>query len=186
MGAAPNSAPPAPEAPTGPDPTEDAHLQALATLQTAEAAREAEHAAAMVTLATTRAELEAATARLATVARNLEAERTALLGEMRAGVAALVLEGARRIAGDALQADPRLVDALVDAGVRALGHDGLVIRVTPADAERVQARLPGMHVVADETIDGGCAVEGPAGRIDATAATAVAAVRTVLSQWAVR
>jgi flagellar biosynthesis/type III secretory pathway protein FliH len=158
----------------------------LAALRARDAERSREHDEAMAAVRAEQAAVDGAVGRLDAAAKRVEAERATLLGEVRAGLGALVLTAAQRIAGDALAADPALLDALVDEGVRALGREGLVVRVAPDDLERVEARVAGtgVRVVGDSSIEAGCACEGPAGRIDATIATAVAAVRSVLTQWA--
>ena len=76
-----------------------------------------------------------ATERVLQVARAVDGARSQLVEELREAVGGVILEAARRMAGQALHADPRLVDAIVDEASRALGREGLVVRVAPQDAE---------------------------------------------------
>jgi flagellar biosynthesis/type III secretory pathway protein FliH len=151
-----------------------------------EARRRQEHAAAVERLR--QAEIAATTAeeRLGDLILDLERSRAELLGEVRRGLGALVVAASTRIAGEALRVDPHLLDALVDEGMGVFGGEGLVIRLNPADHERVLRRLAGrssVKVVADPQIDGGCVCEGPAGRIDATRRAAEAAIEAAVRQW---
>ncbi len=165
-----------------------ARQEMLAAARAAEAKRSAEHAAAMASLKGQIAALEATEGRMAAVVQKVEEERSQLLRDARAGLAELILVAAKRIAGDALHTEPALLDALVDEGVSALGEQGLTLRVSLVDYDRVQERLgfQSILVLPDPSIDGGCSCEGPAGRIDATTATAAAAVAAVLVRWAER
>lgn len=177
-----------PEEPGLEEEEEEAQLEYVTAARAAEARRAREHGAALAAVAERERSLAETEQRLSDIALKLEEDRTALFREARAGLADLILAAARRIAGDALRADPALLDALVDEGVRALGDEGLVLRVSEADFDRVQERLGfrSVLVVADPELDGGCTCEGPAGRIDASKATAEAAIATVLAQWAER
>ena len=170
-------------------PREDGVQIALsAAAREAEERRAKEHDAALSALAEQQDLLEETEQRMAAIATRLEEERTGLFREAREGLASLILVAARRMAGDALRDDPALLEALIDEGLRALGEDGLTLRVSLADYDRVQERMGfgAVLVVPDLEIDGGCACEGPAGRIDATMATAEAAVAAVLARWAER
>jgi flagellar biosynthesis/type III secretory pathway protein FliH len=181
------AAPPEPE--PEPDPVLVARIQELeAALEEAAGAldaREAEHAAALDALAAQRRELAQAVERVAQVARSVDAARTALVEELREGIGAVILEAARRMAGEALHADPRLVEAMVEEASRALGRDGLRVRVAPADAAHLRATLEGQGIVVveDPRVDAGAICEGPSGRIDASLASATSAIASVLSQW---
>lgn len=162
-----------------------------------EAEREAEHAAAMTALAAAeearRGAVEAsaragarhdeAAARLDRAAEALLGARAAAVAEVRAHAAAVILEGARRIAGDALHADPALLDALVAAAVDALGRAGTTVRVAPEDAAALRGRWEGLEVVEDAGVVAGCVCVGPAGQVDASLGVAVAALRGVLDAW---
>lgn len=148
-------------------------------------ARERAHAEAMASLAAAEAEARAAAAALKEAARVLTGMRGALLEEARAGTAAVVRAAACRIAGDALHTDAGLLQALVDEAIRALGKDGLVVHVSPSDADMLRDVLgdSAVEVVEDFGVEAGCVFEGPAGRIDASIESAVAAVNAVLDQW---
>ncbi len=155
-----------------------------------EEARVAEHAAALVALdaqrAAMRAEterLEAATATLEAAGRALEAAHVSLVAEVRTGAAAVILAAARRIAGDALHADPALLAALVDEAAGCLGRESLVVHVSPLDADTLRERLPGIEVVEDFGIEAGCVCVGPAGRLDASLESATVAVSAVIERW---
>ncbi len=170
-------------------PKEDAVQVALiAAAREAEERRSREHAAALAALEEQQASLEETELRMAAIATRVEEERSGLFREAREGLASLILVAARRMAGDALRDDPALLEALIDEGLRALGEDGLTLRVSLADYDRVQERMGfgAILVIPDLEIEGGCACEGPAGRIDATMATAEAAVAAVLARWAER
>jgi flagellar biosynthesis/type III secretory pathway protein FliH len=120
---------------------------------------------------------------LAALVGALEDARADAIAEVRAHAAAIILEAASHIAGDALHADPALLDALVNEGADALGREGLVVRVAPVDADALRARLPSLALVEDFSIAAGCVCVGPAGRIDASLGSAVSAVRAVLDRW---
>lgn len=149
------------------------------------AVREREHEAAMNALADAEGEARAAARTLRETAASLDAMRKVLLAEVRASTAAVILEAARRIAGDELHADPRLLQAIVEEAVRTLGRGGLVVRVCPQDGETLRQALQGggIEVVEDFSIEGGCICEGPGGSIDASVTRAVAGVAAVLDQW---
>ncbi|MES2640665.1 MAG: FliH/SctL family protein [Myxococcota bacterium] len=129
--------------------------------------------------------MEAAAETLEAGARALQAAHVTLVGELRAEAGGVILEAARRIAGDALHADPRLLNALVDEAVNALGRDGLQVHVSPLDADTLRARMPSLDVVEDFAIEAGCLCVGPAGRIDASLESAMVAVGTAIERWAV-
>jgi flagellar biosynthesis/type III secretory pathway protein FliH len=174
----------APEPPE-PDGLESLRTEVEAAARKAEAQRLTEHKAAMAAVTQRQKSLEEAEARVVEIARQLQEERNNLVKEARGALGGLIFEAARRIAGEALRVDPGMLDALVDEGVRALGDEGLVIRVSAADAARLRSRLEprGIKVIADPKVTGGCLCEGPAGRIDASLGAAEAAVGAVLDQW---
>jgi len=157
-----------------------ARLQAESARLKEEAARLKEESARAAAEAN---RLAAEADRLEAVVDGLEGARGAAVAEVRAHAAALILEAASRIAGDALHADPALLDALVEEAADALGREGLVVRVSPIDAEGLRARRPALSVVEDFAIEAGCVCVGPAGRIDASLGSAVSAVRAVLERW---
>ncbi len=147
--------------------------------------REREHRAAMNALAEAQAEARAATLLLRQSAQALTDLRKVLLAEVRTATAAVIFEAAKRIAGEALHTDPRLLEAIVEDAVRTLGKDGLVVRINPIDGHILRDVLQpaGVEVVEDFSIAGGCVCEGPSGTIDASVERAVAAVGAVLDQW---
>ena len=178
----PELEPAAPE----PDPELIAHIEALETrLEAAENARKSVAAATEARERAQGTQLKEALARLEAVTRDVEGARSRLVEEMRQGVGVVILEAARRIAGEQLRVDPRLLDAVVEEAGRALGKEGLVVRVAPADVELVQARMQaaGVTVVGDAAITGGAICEGPSGSIDASLDSATAAIASVLEQW---
>lgn len=168
-----------------------------AELDRLEAERAAAHAAAMEDLARATAAAEAAerehreatsredaaAERLDQAAALLLAARSSAVAEVRDHAAAVILDAARRIAGDALHADPLLLDALVGAAVDALGKAGLTVRAAPGDVDGLRERWEGLEVVPDATVEAGCVCTGPAGQVDASLGVAVAAVRGVLDTW---
>lgn len=156
------------------------HADALGRL---DAERVAMHATLAATLDAEMARLEAAGRTLEAAAAALEGAHATLVAEVRAGAAAVILEAARRIAGDALHADPALLAALVDEASASLGRDGLVVHVSPLDADAVRARLPRLEVYEDFGIEAGCVCVGPAGRIDASLETSLLAVTSVIERW---
>lgn len=193
--------PPAPEPEVFVEPERDLEAEYAAR----EEARAAEHGEAMelveqerelmkaevlrLAAATRRMEeatraMEAAALTLEAGARALEAAHGTLVGELRAEAGGVIVEAARRIAGDALHVDPKLLGALVDEAVAALGRDGLVVHVSPLDADTLRERMPGLDVVEDFGIEAGCVCVGPAGRIDASLESAMAAVGAVIERWA--
>lgn len=151
----------------------------------AAAERERAHRAALESLAHAEADARAAAALLRESARSLTEMRKVLVAEVRSATAAVILEASRRIAGDALHADPRLLEAIVEQAARSLGKGGLVVRVNPVDAAIVRDVFgpTGVEIVEDFNIEGGCICEGPSGLIDASVEGAVAAVAAVLDQW---
>lgn len=147
--------------------------------------RERAHCAAMSALAEAQAEARSAAVLLRQSAQALTDLRKVLLAEVRTATAAVIFEAAKRIAGEALHTDPRLLEAIVEDAVRTLGKGGLVVRINPIDGDilRDVLQLAGVEVVEDFSIAGGCVCEGPAGTIDASVERAVAAVGAVLDQW---
>lgn len=173
---------PEPEPEPEPDPELIARIEEL---EARDQEREEEHAAAMKSLEAERKSLAQATERVLQVARAVDGARSQLVEELREAVGGVILEAARRMAGQALHADPRLVDAIVEEASRALGREGLVVRVAPQDAELLRGRFQGsgITVVEDPAVDAGAICEGPTGRIDASLASASSAIASVLAQW---
>lgn len=148
--------------------------------------RAKEHATALAELKRQQQQHQQASALLKKAAEELERAHVRALDELRHGAADLILEAARRIAGEALRVQPALLDALVDEAVDALGTQGLLLKVAPEDVERVESVLKGhgrLTVEADPNIEGGCVASSPAGRIDATLGTAFAAIETIVHCW---
>jgi flagellar biosynthesis/type III secretory pathway protein FliH len=166
----------------GPDPE---LLARLDELEERDAARTAAHDEAMAHIAEREREMSAASARLVAAAKGLDSARHTVITEIREGVGPVILEAARRIAGDQLHVDPRLLDAVVEEAVRALGRDGLLVRVSSQDAALIRSRLAplGIEVVEDPGISAGAICEGPTGRIDASLEAASEAIQSVLDQW---
>jgi flagellar biosynthesis/type III secretory pathway protein FliH len=160
-------------------------LARIDELEARDAARREQHEEAMQSLVAREKEMAEAPARLPAAAQGLDAARQAVITEIREGVGPVILEAARRIAGDQLHVDTRLLDAVVEEAVRALGRDGLLVRVAPVDLKLVRSRLQplGIEVVEDPRISGGVICEGPTGRIDASLEAASEAIRAVLEQW---
>ena len=174
--------PPPPPAPSA----ESKVLVALkAEWEAKEAARSKEHAAAMARLAQVEAEAQARLVRLTELCASVEQSRQQLLKQLRTGTGTLILDVSRRIAGDALRAQPELLDRLVADAADALGKPGLTLYVAKADAEHLRKALKetGIRVDIDTTMSGGLRAESPSGRLDASLETALAALSTVIEQW---
>ncbi len=99
------------------------------------------------------------------------AERDRLLAGAGREVVALALEVARKVLGEEVRASPERVAGLAARALRcARDARSVVVRVSAADAARVREALAeGVEVVADPDVpDGGCALDTPAGRIEAS------------------
>ena len=172
-----------------PPPAPSAESKALLALkvewEAKEAARSKEHAAAMARLAQVEAEAQARLVRLTELCASVEQSRQLLLKQLRTGTGTLILDVSRRIAGDALRAQPELLDRLVADAADALGKPGLTLYVAKADAEHLRKALKetGIRVDIDTTMSGGLRAESPSGRLDASLETALAALSTVIEQW---
>lgn len=155
------------------------------TLQARAAADAEALRAAGDALATERAEALAAAGALAAAATQLVEARTALTAEFRAGVGPVVLAMARRVAGEGLRVDDAALGRLVDEVVEALGSGPLVLRVAPADVERIRAATAGrgLQVEADATVDGGLVGVAPGGSFDASLGSGFEAMRAVVDAW---
>jgi len=95
-------------------------------------------------------------------------------------VARLALEIARSATGAAIDMDLNLVGPAIQKALEALTDEGLkpVVRIHPIDVEHFGSGLQALlerhqaTVVADPQVErGGCIVDTPTGRIDATVAT---------------
>jgi flagellar biosynthesis/type III secretory pathway protein FliH len=159
---------------------------AAAALEAATAAATAAREAAEIEaerLAEVRAAFEVEVERARAFAEALEAAQSKLVREIRGEVAQIVLAAARAIAGEALHADPLLLDAMVSTAVEAFGRDGLVVRVAPADAPGVRLRHPELEVREDATLEAGMVATGPAGSLDASFGRATTAIEDALARW---
>ena len=161
-------------------------LDALrAEFEAKDAARAKEHAAAQQKLQQQQAELQQQQERLKKLATEMEASRRTMLKQLRTGAGQLILEAARRIAGDGLRTQPELIDQMVVEATEALGSQGLVLHVGTSDAEHLQESLKetGILVETDFQMAGGLRAESPAGRLDASMETALIALSRVIESW---
>lgn len=168
-----------------PEPPVDTFGAELATeFVEKERERAQEHAVALAELARQEARVRAAAERLGQVTADLVRQRELALDTLRTGAADLVLAGARRIAGEALRIDGRLLDDMVAEAVTSLGGNGLILRVAEEDAERVRASVSAsIRVDADPAVRGGCIADGLSGTIDASFDAAADAVRAAVEAW---
>jgi flagellar biosynthesis/type III secretory pathway protein FliH len=170
---------PSTPAPTATPPVD---LEAVIRKARAEGAEEARKALA-ADLREARLVAEAASAALAQV----ELLRPQILRQSAADVGHLVVNLARRVLGDALALHPDALPGLVDQAVRQLPDgDDLTIRVAPDDVARVRDALDDRFedkVVGDPAITAGCRVETRHASIDATLATALAAIEAEVRVW---
>lgn len=174
------SAPPPP-----PDPNKAALAAVKAEFEAKEKLRQQEHAAAMAKLQQLQAEELQKIEALKALATELEGARKTLLRQLRTGAGQLILEGARRMAGDALRSQPELLEQMVAEATDALGSKGLVLHVPPAHAELLAESLrdTGILVETDLQMSGGMRAESPSGRLDASLETALIALSRVVEQW---
>ncbi len=122
--------------------------------------------------------------RLASLIAELARLREKFVAEMRAEAGAVLLVGARRLAGQALQTQPGALEALVEECVAALGGTTLLIRVNPDDVERVAAAVgPGVRVVPDPSVRAGCVAEGEGTRVEATIEGSSTSLAAELAAW---
>jgi flagellar biosynthesis/type III secretory pathway protein FliH len=144
----------------------------------------AEHAAAVAVAAEHAERANVNSRRLGALIAELGRLREGLVAELRAEAGDVLLVGARRLAGQALQEQPGVLEALVEECVDALGSGALVIRVNPEDVERVQAVVSeGVRVVPDASVGAGCVVEGDGTRVAATVAGGVGSLADELAAW---
>jgi flagellar biosynthesis/type III secretory pathway protein FliH len=175
---------PRPEAPPA-DPQKAARDAIRAEFEAKDAARSKEHASALQKLQQQQAELQQQSERLKKLASEMETSRRTMLKQLRTGSGQLILEAARRIAGDGLRAQPELIDQMVVEATEALGSKGLVLHVGPLDAEHLLESLKetGILVETDFVMTGGLRAESPAGRLDASMETALIALSRVIESW---
>ncbi len=149
-----------------------------------ERVREAEHAHLVADLQAQKTRAAASTERLGQLAAELARLKQSMVAELRAHAGTLLLLGARKLAGEALQAQPGLLEALVRETVETLSSGGVTVRVNPADVERVQAAMgEGIRVLADGSVQAGCIAEGDAGIVDATLNTASGSLLAEVQAW---
>ena len=175
----------APEAPkAGPD-VRTLTASIRAEFEAKEAARIKEHAATMAKLQQLQAEEQARLEQLQQLAGELESARQKLLGQLRLGAGQIILEAARKVAGDGLRAQPELLDRMVQDAIDSLGKQGLILYVGPEDEDRIRDALApsGIEVKVDVRIEAGVRAENSTGRLDATLETAMNALTEVISQW---
>lgn len=121
-------------------------------------------------------------------------ERQAILQAAEADIARLAFEIARKVVGDAIQAEPAAVLPIVRAAVERLAEeDELVVRVNPRDAVLVEeqraAWLEGIpakkavRVVEDSSVEpGGCVIESEHGMVDARTGRRLDRIERVLEE----
>jgi flagellar biosynthesis/type III secretory pathway protein FliH len=178
--------PPRPEPP--PEPRSkviEAEELVRARLEKADRERAAEHQARMEALEAELAAVQAERARIGELGDALLTLRGSLLQEMRTHTVDLVVTTAERVAGAALRADPALLLAMIEDAVSMLG-DTLTVRISPEDEAMVRAALGDRPItlIADFSVRAGCVAHSPAGRLDASLDTAVAALRASAEPWA--
>jgi flagellar biosynthesis/type III secretory pathway protein FliH len=149
-----------------------------------EAARMAEFAASMAELEAAKARHRSAAARLGQLCGELATQQAAMVAELRAVGGELVLAGARRVATDALRADPAVVASLVEEALAAVAADDLVVAVHPDDVPAMEAALDGRgRAVGDASVRAGAVFRGRCGRMDASVDTAMEALRAAVQAW---
>lgn len=169
-------------------------IAVLAAIQEAEAAsvafaereqvRAEEHAQILADLELQKAKTKANNERLGQLAGELVRMREAMVAEVREHVGAMLLLGARRLAGESLRGEPGLLEALVRHTVDGLGGGAVVVRVNPADAERLTGTLgDDVRVVADTSIHAGCIAQGDHGTIEATVDVAAGSLLAEVQAW---
>lgn len=182
---APTPPPPRPPPPPREDPLKAKEAAMRAEFEAKEAARAKEHAAAMAKLQQLQAEETARLEQLKKLALELEGARKTMLKQLRAGSGQLILEAARKIAGDAMMGQPELIERMVSEATDALGSSGLVLHVAPQQAEHLLETLKdtGILVETDFQMAGGLRAESPLGKVDASLETALVALSRVVEQW---
>ncbi len=146
--------------------------------------REAEHAHLVADLQAQKLRAAASTERLGQLAAELARLKQSMVAELRAHAGTLLLLGARKLAGDALQAQPGLLEALVRETVETLSSGAVTVRVNPADVERVQSAMgESIRVLGDPSVQAGCIAEGDAGIVDATLNTASGSLLAEVQAW---
>ncbi len=126
---------------------------------------------------------KSALAALSPLAEGLADARAAAVREAELQVARLVTRLTERIVGVAF-ADPKVVAALASGAVARLQQRGeIVVEVAPAALDAVRLALGAdIRIIANEDIQGARVLADPV-TIDATAATAIAAVDAAVDAW---
>lgn len=146
--------------------------------------RTAEHAASMADLERQKDRNQATNERLGQLAGELVRLREAMVHEVRGHAGALLLLGARRLAGEGLRGEAGLLESLVRQTVESLGGGSVMVRVNPEDVERLVAALKDqVRVVGDTSIHAGCIAESDFGSIDATVDGAAGSLLAEVHAW---
>ncbi|GDX82211.1 hypothetical protein LBMAG42_40220 [Deltaproteobacteria bacterium] len=156
----------------------------IAAFAERERVRAEEHAQILADLELQKAKTKANNERLGQLAGELVRMREAMVAEVREHVGAMLLLGARRLAGESLRGEPGLLEALVRHTVDGLGGGAVVVRVNPADAERLTGVLgDDVRVVGDTSIHAGCIAQGEHGTIEATVDVAAGSLLAEVQAW---
>ncbi len=146
--------------------------------------RAAEHAVSMADLERQKTRNQATNDRLGQLAGELVRLREAMVHEVRGQAGALLLLGARRLAGEGLRGEAGLLEALVRRTVDSLGGGSVVVRVNPEDVESLAAALNNeVRLVSDPSIHAGCIAESDFGSIDATVDGAAGSLLAEVHAW---
>jgi flagellar assembly protein FliH len=138
-----------------------------------------------------RAEVAVLAADVARAVAQIGAWRDELRSRYTSGLLELSLAIARRIAGEALDADPARWTAIVEAAIRGLvDREQVTVRVPPRLAAALRAATPALvardaaaevRIVEDPTLgDGGCRVESATGDVECGLDAQIAAVADAL------
>ena len=124
---------------------------------------------------------------LGLVAHQVDAMRSALLGQVRSDAGGLVVAAVRHICGSLPEALASLLELrLGEAAEQLVDAREVVVQVRPADLELVRSKLgnrPGWRVEADPDVQGGCRVMSANGQVDATLAAAFEALDAAVVDW---
>ncbi len=174
-----------------PRPVREARERAAAILAEAEVGARVRASEASIAAEARAAEAEAearldASAAAAAMLAAARATRDRALAEAEREVVALALAIARRLVGDAVEREPRLVEEFAAEAIeRARGASRLRVLVSPLDAPALSElasshRVP-LAVEPDASLArGDCVVHGDVGTIDATLETKLSAFREAL------
>lgn len=154
------------------------------TFHERERVRAAEHGQLLADLELQKAKTKANNERLGQLAGELVRMREAMVAEVREHAGAMMLLGARRLAGASLRGEPGLLEALVRHTVDGLGGGAVVVRVNPEDAARLGSTLgEDVRVVGDTSIHAGCIAQGDHGAIEATVDVAAGSLLAEVQAW---